>query len=371
MKPPNTEPSDDSNESEDFNPKIAAARSELLKNVVAGDIKKIRDKVAFILNNNTKARNSDKELAWDYWKTFQSDILKGDNINKDQLFKLTKMTSLVRVRAKIQNEFKLFQADAKIRRQRGKLAEDYKDEAISEKPDDLPIYQVYMDESGKTQEYLSVGSLWVIDGYPAVETHLEITKWKKEQDINYEFHFNKVSNAKLAHYKTFFQKFLSLNPSVGFKVILLSNKGIKHQQITITDLTYHLIDQGIDHEHSTLRAELPRLLQVYFDREEEGSDQIKVANIKERLKSQKIEGLYIGDIEAIDSANSTYIQIVDLFVAAVNRKIHPNESTGNAKDELAEFIFDILSLEVSESDLLNRTVDKSRVFNLLPKGQSK
>ncbi|CAM4175944.1 hypothetical protein ZORO111903_05360 [Zobellia roscoffensis] len=54
--------------------KIEKENSELLNKVLSGNLISKRDKVGFILNNNTSARNSDIELAWSYWKTFECSL---------------------------------------------------------------------------------------------------------------------------------------------------------------------------------------------------------------------------------------------------------------------------------------------------------
>lgn len=55
--------------------KIEKEKKELLSKVLSGNIGTTRDKVGFILNNYTEARNSDFELVWIYWKTFESNLL--------------------------------------------------------------------------------------------------------------------------------------------------------------------------------------------------------------------------------------------------------------------------------------------------------
>jgi hypothetical protein len=344
--------------------RIEKEKNELLNKVLSGNLNTKHDKVGYILNNNTSARNSDIELAWSYWKTFESDLFNGFHITKGELKKLTKINSLTRSRAKIQNEYKLFQADETVRKHRGVLANSMKEEAIETKPDGLPMYSVYIDETGKTQNYLSVGSLWMVDGYKAHQSYNKIKEWKENNDINYEFHFSELSKHKLETYKMFFLTFLRENPTVGFKAIILNKKGISNINSAITDLTFHVIHKGIAHENKTGRAPLPRLLQVWIDEEEKGSDQLKIENLKERLSSQSISGLYLGDFHAVDSKENFGIQIVDIFTAAINRKIHYPESKGKPKDELADYIFDLLKFDIGSINLENNVTDNSTVFNL-------
>ncbi len=343
--------------------KLEKEKKEFLRKVLSGNLETMHEKVGFLLNTYSYTRNSDIELAWRYWRNFEAKIFNGQCITKKNLFDLTRINSISRSRARIQNEYQLFQADDIIKKQRGMLAEKNKQESIEQKPNNLPMYTIHIDETGKTQQYLSVGSLWVVDGYQSFVAGRKLKSWKEKLDIKYEFHFSEVSKHKLENYKLFFQKYLELNPTIGFKSIIIEKTGIQNINKAITDLTFHIINKGINHENETGRSPLPRLLQVWLDDEEKGSDQLKIENIKERLTSQNIEGLYLGDFTAIDSRESFEIQIVDLFTASINRKIHfPNGE--NFKDKLADFILELLEFDISNIDLYNNNPDKSKIFNL-------
>jgi len=354
--------SNDANEEKNL--QIKKERQELLSNVISGNLTTTREKVAYILNSFTSSRNSDIELAWNFWTAFESDKFDTHSITKKQMKLLSRMNSLIRARAKIQNEYRLFQADDTVKKYRGVLEEQKKHEAIEDKPKNLPVYSVFIDETGKTQKFLSIGSLWVIDGgISSYKTSQEITKWKKENSINYEFHFSQVKKSKVQEYKDFFLKFLSLNPTVGFKVIVVQNIGFRDISKPITDLTFHLINKGIDHENSTGRAPLPRILQVWLDQEEKGSDNLKIENVKERIISQKIEDLYLGNFEAVNSEDNHYIQATDLFIASVNRKLHV-ENNSHFKDDLAEYILDMVKFDINLFNKENSNIDSATVFNL-------
>ena len=343
---------------------IESEKNELLNKVVSGNIENIKDRVAFILNNSNEARNSDIELAWSYWHTFENNILTGTTISKHQMFNLTRIGSLTRIRAKIQNEYKLFQADDEVKRHRGVLEDDHKQEAIEDKPSGIGSYSVYIDETGKTQNYLSVGSLWVLSyNYSTIVSHRELANWKKSKEITYEFHFTELTKNKIDDYKEFFSLFLAKHPDVSFKLIVINNTGIKDKSTAITDLTYHLIYKGVNHENSTGRAPLPRYLQVWIDEDEKGSDQLKLENIKERLVSQDIKGLYFGHFNTVSSDRNFFIQAIDIFTGAVNRKLHSPDGS-NFKDEFADFVLGCLKFNISDIDTDNTSIDHSTVFNL-------
>ena len=49
-----------------------------------------------------------------YWETFESNIYDGKFITPSDLYRLTRLTSITRERARIQNVYKLFQAKTKF-----------------------------------------------------------------------------------------------------------------------------------------------------------------------------------------------------------------------------------------------------------------
>ncbi|QXU43623.1 DUF3800 domain-containing protein [Pedobacter sp. D749] len=343
-------------------------RKLLIDRVASGTISTVKDKVAFILNNHNEARNSDIKLAYIFWRTFEEEKLDGkEDISVETMLKLTKQITLSRWRAKIQYDYKLFLADEDVQISRGKLQGQYKREALDHKPANLPLYQVFIDETGKNEEYLSVGSIWLLGYNPGLIIHsMEINDWKKRKKIEYEFHFSKLSKHKLEDYKDFFRLFISKFPDIGFKVIVLKSKGLANKNEAIVDLTFHLLHKGIIHEHESKRAPLPRMLQVRIDDEELGSDTLKLENIKERISGQKVDGLHLDVFEAVSSAKNHFIQAVDLFTGAVNRKLNfPGEP--NFKDEFAEFIFDSLGFDITNLDSPSEDPGTSIVFNLSAK----
>lgn len=347
--------------------KTAKEREILIQNLSNNSLLKVKDKVAFILSENIPSRNSDIELCWQYWSYFNSDILKGKSLTKEIMLQLPKMASLSRARAKIQNEYNLFHAKEEVKKNRGKLEESYRESAIEDKPTGIGAFGVYIDETGKNETYLSVGSLWILDNFTAFGALRKLIEWKKTKGIDFEFHFSKLSRGKIDTYKEFFLNFLTFNPTASFKIITVEHKGIKKSQSAIIDLTYHLLEKGIRHEDKSGRAKLPRVLQVNIDPEESGSDKLKLENIKERLRRQSIKGLYIGKFNTLDSKTSMYIQAIDLVVASVNRKINHPESKGKPKDEFANFVLGLLDYPDDLLKDVNKEIDKSIVFNLTQK----
>ena len=125
----------------------------------------------------------------------------------------------------------------------------------------------------------------------------------------------------------------------------------------------NLIDKGIEHEHKSGRAPLPRMLNLWIDEEEKGSDQLKIENIKERLKGQRIKGLYLGEFFAVSSKSSFHIQMIDLFTGAINRKLNTPDGT-TQKDDFANSLLEIIDFDISQINKQNSEIDSATVFNL-------
>jgi hypothetical protein len=271
------------NQSDDEKLKEAKREEEiqqLLNNLSSANVNTLRDKVAWILNNNPKTRDSDVTLMLDFWETFESNIFNGQYIRPDDLYRLTRMTSIARERAKIQNAYKLFQASSKIRERRGTLSEEEKEKAVEDRPIGHPSVTVYMDESGKNADQLIVGGVWFLEvGKALYDIHKKITDFKKEMNFTKEFHFAKMSRDDLPIYQRMIEIFLHESPTHSFKVISIPAKGIQNKQEALRQLFYHLIVKGIENENKTGRAVLPRVLQVWKDSEEEGADRLLIAEL--------------------------------------------------------------------------------------------
>src|SRR5689334_11803768 len=93
--------------------KLEEQRRKLLAAVSAGSPETIEQRVAWILNSEPKARDSDISLMLAYWEAFESEY-SGGSVSREQLYKFTRLTTLTRARARIQNQFHLFEASASI-----------------------------------------------------------------------------------------------------------------------------------------------------------------------------------------------------------------------------------------------------------------
>src|SRR5262245_47229828 len=125
---------------------LEKGRRALLHAISAGKLDTLQERVAWILNRYPAARDSDIALQIRYWETFEPALGGGDHIHKANLYHLTRLVSLTRARAKIQNTYRLFQASPEVRKHRGTLSAEELAKALEQRPS-YPQLDVYADES--------------------------------------------------------------------------------------------------------------------------------------------------------------------------------------------------------------------------------
>lgn len=329
---------------------IEQEKADLLARIGSSEIATMRHRVAWILNRFPSTRNSDIALQVKYWEIFDKDLYRGSPIAVEDLYKLTRLTSLSRERARIQNQYRLFLADEEVQQRRGTLEEEEREKAI-ETPD-CPVYAVYLDESGKTTDYLIVGSLWFLSsGTEGLELYRRSKELKDKYEFTHEFHFSQLKKDQLQVYKELIDVFVTYGGTISFKSISVPKAGLKNVSSALGDLYYLLLTKGIEHEHSTQRGPLPRILQVWKDAEEIGSDKILMATLADRMKqasSNMYENkLFVQEFVAMDSKSSIFLQAADLIASSVNRILCRREQPRNHKDELADYLVECLGISTS------------------------
>jgi len=333
---------------------------ELWIAVQSGNTEHLITRVASVLNRYPDARNSDVALMVRYWQVFEGHT--GNQVSLNNLFKYERLTSIARVRAKIQNEYKLFRADDKVKRYRQQEEEVQKEIQNSTKPpiDDITIYA---DESGKNDEFAIVGSSWILSGES--ELNSDLVKWVQERksidntcpDV---FHFNKIRNngRDLQVYRDFFNYSVQRGDMMGFKAIAVNQKKTTLSNDDLnTELFYQLVRIGIEHENMTGRIQLPKQI-VYFKEKEDGESALRITQIQQQLidnfKTHYDENVRLNTFLSIDPHFSRLLQVADLFTSSINRVLNHQrknpQSRHNAKDEFAEYVYELLSVEVVSYD---------------------
>lgn len=303
----------------------------------------ITERVAWVLNKYPETRNSDVSLMLQYWKVFAD--YGGGAVLPEDLVRLPRLTSLSRARARVQNTLKLFLADAEVRKHRGTLSEEEREDAALARATSAPVYAVYADESGKTQKNLLVGSVWLLQGPEAYPISRKLTEWRERIKFSEELHFADVDERHLPIYKAAVDLVVDNASALSLKYISVPRQGAGTPAQVIPRLLYHLVARGIAHEDSTGRAPLPRILQLWKDAEESSYDSLVLADLSDRLKNAaagQFGGKLIVDVvEAADSKHNDLLQVADIFVASLNRLINPPEpapKSPTAKDQLASHV---------------------------------
>lgn len=330
--------------------------------VQSGEVKNVSQKVASILNRFDETRNSDVALMLRYWEIFEGHS--GSSVTHKKLFEYERLTTIARARAKIQNEFKLFlPTDNKIRQKRRDLAKIESEFQIATKPE-LPSISIYADETGKTDDYLIVGGFWILDPGREGKLKVHLMDWLHEAKEKYstlpkEFHFTKLKNdgSDIEVYKAFFDKIIGSGDMISFKAIGVNKRklGRDLQKGLLEELFYQLLRMGINHEVETGRISFPK--QISYIKDKEGNEsrfhieQIS-QKISDSLKANYEDNLKLNSYVPMESELERFLQVADLFSASINRiyNYQPKNPNRNAKDILAEYILQLLDLQVHQFD---------------------
>jgi hypothetical protein len=316
-----------------------AEKLRILSAVASNAPTRVIDRVAWILNHFPEARDSDIKCQLIYWKTFQSDLYSGGDIQVNSYPSLQRFNSISRSRALVQNILGLFIASPEIRKYRGKLEEEEKQKALEVRPAH-PVYCIYGDESGKTSRYLLTGSIWVLRGYETMQITNKINAKKKEIDFHGELHFKEITKGNIDKYLIILGAIIENSSEISFKALAVERRGLSNIDDTISKLFYHMIINGIKEENTSGRAILPRNLQFRKDAEEESKDNLSMMEIRLNLENAANSifagRLYIDHIGTEDSSVSPLMQIADLFTGCISRVLNKEEGKEGPKDIFAK-----------------------------------
>lgn len=329
--------------------KIAKERERFVESMAAADFSTLLPRVGAMLNIFPDTRNSDIHLALQYWETFQPDLFNEQGILPRNLFKLERMTHLTRARAKIQNDFGLFLANAEIR-QRRRANEEVMQDAIIANAAPRPTITIFADETGKTATWVIVASVWVLDPRAVWELTSAITKWKKTSHwANREIHFAKFGARDIEPLREYLGIIAANRQYLGFKFAAVERaRTARTIEETVLRLHEFMTVEGLQHEVDTRRVELPRTLDVTVDRES-SLDRFALRAARDRISAQ-LEPRYSGqafidDIKDVPSEKSALVQLADVIGGAVNRQIN-HQGEANYKDEMARLVLATLGIQL-------------------------
>lgn len=331
---------------------IARKRDRLLERVHSSNVARHIDKVAWILCHFPIARESDVELQILYWRHFEG-FTSGDSVTLKEYRNLTRLTSIVRARAIVQNDLRLFVASHETRQRRGTLADDQRSAIVQVGAAVAPVCTVLMDESGKQagSRAVIVASMWILE--PSVNLLLAVTVRRLQERMGSkgEFHFKEVKDDNESVYRDLIDTLASQSNAVSFKVMSVNRAGIRNIGDALYQLTLRLLVKGVEHEHDSGRMPLPREIQVRKDAEEPGSDRVFLDKLSEDLRrhshSSFHDKLTVGECKAVSSHTDWGVQVADLFSGSMNRIINGGSSgaPSTAKDRIANRFLGVIGVK--------------------------
>lgn len=298
-------------------------------------------RVSSVLSRFPEARDSDVTLARLYWEEFEPEWYRELRGGDDTaLYHLTKLSTLTRLRARIQNTHGLFVARPEIRAARKRLSDDERDRAAFERPP-APVITVYVDETGKTGKTLLVGSIWVPTPRETSVATRAIAQWKTAVGYNREFHFTAMSRDSLPLFIEFVERMLASASTMSFKSNQVLRAGLR-PDAAIPRLISSLVVKGLEHERDTGRITLPRELLLFKDAEEPGADRLCLAEIEQHLEHASLhrfdEQLSLQRLAAVPSESNVFVQLADLYSGSLQRVVARDGGAFNHKDEFADFM---------------------------------
>lgn len=320
--------------------RLERKKEAILTSVAEARLNTLQTQVAWLLNHIPETRDSDITLQLRYWEQFESDIYSGGMIQSDDLYRLKRLTSLSRARASIQNTHGLFLASDEVRKRRGTLEEEETDSARYTAREVRKSFSVYADESGRTSDYLIVGSLWLLNGLESREISESLARWREARQFSEELHFSSIGRGSVVRYLEVLDLLHGHAAALSFKAIVLPRRGLSDQDSALRDMLYHLLIRGVSHEEASGRATLPRTLQLWKDAENKSADDLALANLKDRLSNTSStmfdDRLTVTHLFAQDSKTNPFLQVADLFVSSVNRRlVRPDADGSHPKDLFA------------------------------------
>ncbi|MFM0392924.1 DUF3800 domain-containing protein [Paraburkholderia phytofirmans] len=268
----------------DLEVKRAAARlkakESLIASLAGGDFSNQQTRVAHILNLHPAARNSDVTLSLKYWETFQPELYNPEGIKPADFFKLDRVPFLVRARAKIQNEYELFQAEDQIRRRRKSREDDMREAVLG---DDAPrqTLQVFSDETGKNEEHVIIGSVWVLNGRAVYDVTKAIKDWQTGSKFaKREMHFSAFGRGDLHAVDEYLNIVAANREYLSFKLMAMPKRNTRRSiEEIVRRLHEMMLVRGLRHEIESGRVGVPRHVGVTVD-EEQSIDRIVLSEIR-------------------------------------------------------------------------------------------
>jgi hypothetical protein len=335
--------------------RLAKEAAELTRAVESGDLTTLKNRVAYILNQHPKTRDSDVALTLKYWELHQPSLYNPAGMMPRDLFRLERFTHVARVRAKIQNEYNLFPSSEGVRRKR-RAKEEQIFEAVQDDKTEINRIHVFADESGKNQEFVCVAAVWAMTGRSVFELSRAIWEWQpKSPWARKELHFTEFKKNHVAALSDYLDLVVGKRELLSFKAITFEKASTSRSVDEIVHRLHEfMIVRGVEHEIASGRISLPHGIALTVDAEQSLDDIAKAdikRNIETEFRNRYEEGsLFMGDVASVDSKKTAIIQLADVIAGAINRKINHTGERGH-KDEMAEMIIGRLQIQLKPGQI--------------------
>ena len=317
-------------------------------------------KVGYILWKNKNARDRDITLALDYYRTFHKDLVTGDIITFDNLYKLPKMYDIQRDRAKIQNEYKLFPASMPVQQKRKLKSEEYKVSWENEKNRETARtaeYSLFFDESGKEETNFILASIALNEiKKNSDEYKQELNEIRNELINEYnlrekELKFTNINTSNLKFYKKFIEKIFYKEYLPMFFSISIDQRGLsqKTKKKKTDKLLIYILFEALCSiiqkatENSTLNSYIKLNLTLDEDGKHPDISETKEKeyDIQNELNKHYKYLVQIDKLQYIKSDDDILVQLADLYSSSLNNVFSDKKTDSNtakAKKDFAEFL---------------------------------
>jgi hypothetical protein len=335
--------------------RLAKEAAELTKAVESGDLTTLKNRVAYILHQHPKTRDSDVALTIKYWELHQPNLYNAGGMMPRDLFRLERFTHITRVRAKIQNEYNLFPSSEGVQRRR-RAKEEQIFEAVQDDKPDINRIHVFSDESGKNQQFVCVAAVWAMTGRSVFELSRAIWEWQPRSPwAGKELHFTEFKKNQLTALGDYLDVVIGRRELLSFKAITFERATTRR---SVDDIVHRLhefmIVRGVEHEIESGRISLPHGIALTVDAEQSLDDIAKAdikRNIETEFRNRFEEGsLIMGDVASVDSKKTPIIQLADVIAGAINRKTNHTGERSH-KDEMAEMIVERLQIQLKPEQI--------------------
>lgn len=211
-----------------------------------------------------------------------------------------------------------------------------------------PLLHVYCDESRQTQDrYMVFGGI-VISAASVPSFNQAMALWREGQNMRAELKWSKVSNQKLAQYKSLIDLFFSIagKGTLHFKSVIFDTRQIDYRMHHKGDKElgfYKFFYQFLLHSFGGYcRTDDHRMI-VYFDQRTTSykfSTFCTILNNGIRKKYKRTTKV-VRNVEAVRSHECEIMQVADVLMGAIgyqNNECDQRPGARRAKVELADYI---------------------------------